>query len=64
MTVKSENEGGLLTQTFARPAKGKTPEERKAREEKATKLLKTLRERDANGKSVSVKNYKQQRKGR
>ena len=65
MAVKSENKEGLLTRAFAKGAtKGKTPEERAARQTKAEELLKTLQERDKNDKTVSIKNYNQQRQGR
>ena len=59
-TTKTESKEGFLTRAFARPAKGKTAEERKSREKKATQLLKILRERDVSGQKVSVKNYKKQ----
>ena len=57
MREYDKNNGGLLTRSFARPAKGKTSEERKTREKKATKLLKILRERDDSGRGKTLRAF-------
>ena len=60
--MEAYDKGGLLTRAFNRPIKGKTPEERKVREEKAIRLLEIFRKRG--GKKMSIKNYQKQDGGR